>query len=88
MDEWLDMTVSPGSRQILNSIIQTGVMSDYVAAGARLLEPACGPCVGMGQAPPSGQPSVRTFNRNFQGRSGTVDDYVYLASPRSPGPPR
>src|SRR5918992_3061938 len=61
VDEWLDMTVSPGSRQILNSIIQTGVMADYVAAGARLLEPACGPCVGMGQAPPSGQPSVRTM---------------------------
>jgi aconitate hydratase len=85
VNEWLDMTVSPGSRQILNSIIQTGVMSDYVAAGARLLEPACGPCVGMGQAPPSGQPSVRTFNRNFQGRSGTVDDYVYLTSPEVAG---
>ena len=85
VDEWLDMTVSPGSRQILNSIIQTGVMADYVAAGARLLEPACGPCVGMGQAPPSGQPSVRTMNRNFQGRSGTVDDYVYLSSPEVAG---
>src|ERR671919_590510 len=81
VNEWLDMTVSPGSRQILNSIVQTGVLSDYVAAGARLLEPACGPCVGMGQAPPSGQPSVRTMNRNCQGRSGTIDDYVYLASP-------
>ena len=85
VNEWLDMTVSPGSRQILNSIIRTGVMADYVAAGARLLEPACGPCVGMGQAPPSGQPSVRTMNRNFQGRSGTVDDYVYLSSPEVAG---
>src|SRR5919106_812750 len=85
VNEWLDMTVSPGSRQILNSIVQTGVLSDYVAAGARLLEPACGPCVGMGQAPPSGQPSVRTMNRNFQGRSGTEDDFVYLASPATAG---
>ena len=81
VNEWLDMTVSPGSRQILNAISKSGVLADYIAAGARLLEPACGPCVGMGQAPPSNQPSVRTMNRNFQGRSGTVDDYVYLASP-------
>ena len=85
VNEWLEMTVSPGSRQILNAIVSTGVLADYVAAGARLLEPACGPCVGMGQAPPSGQPSVRTFNRNFQGRSGTVDDYVYLTSPEVAG---
>jgi aconitate hydratase len=85
VNEWLDMTVSPGSRQVLNAIASTGVLSDYVAAGARLLEPACGPCVGMGQAPPSGQPSVRTMNRNFQGRSGTEDDYVYLASPEVAG---
>jgi aconitate hydratase len=85
VNAWLDMTVSPGSRQVLNSIAQTGVLLDYISAGARLLEPACGPCVGMGQAPPSGQPSVRTFNRNFQGRSGTVDDYVYLASPAVAG---
>jgi aconitate hydratase len=85
VNEWLDMTVSPGSRQILKSITDSGVLADYVAAGARLLEPACGPCVGMGQAPPSNQPSVRTFNRNFQGRSGTVDDYVYLASPAVAG---
>jgi predicted aconitate hydratase len=85
VDQWLDMTVSPGSRQVLNAIASTGVLADYVAAGARLLEPACGPCVGMGQAPPSGQPSVRTMNRNFQGRSGTEDDYVYLASPEVAG---
>jgi aconitate hydratase len=81
VNPWLEMTVSPGSRQVLDTIARTGVLTDYVAAGARLLEPACGPCVGMGQAPPSGQPSVRTMNRNFQGRSGTIDDYVYLASP-------
>jgi aconitate hydratase len=85
VNEWLDMTVSPGSRQALDAIAQSGVLSQYVAAGARLLEPACGPCVGMGMAPPSGQPSVRTMNRNFQGRSGTEDDYVYLSSPAVAG---
>jgi aconitate hydratase len=81
VDEWLDMTVSPGSRQALDMMVSTGVMERYIRAGARLLEAACGPCVGMGQAPPSGRPSVRTMNRNFQGRSGTDDDYVYLSSP-------
>jgi aconitate hydratase len=75
------VTVSPGSRQILRAITASGVLADLEAAGARILEPACGPCVGMGQAPPSGKASVRTFNRNFKGRSGTVDDQVYLASP-------
>ena len=83
--ENLDMTVSPGSRQILRSIADSGVLADYVVAGARLLEPACGPCVGMGQAPPEGVPSVRTMNRNFPGRSGTVDDRVYLTSPEVAG---
>src|SRR5919199_4639236 len=77
----LVMTVTPGSRQILDSIAQTGVYADLVRAGARMLEPACGPCVGMGQAPPSDSVSVRTFNRNFPGRSGTQSDNVYLASP-------
>jgi aconitate hydratase len=85
VDPWLDMTVSPGSRQALDLMVSTGVMEEYVRAGARLLEAACGPCVGMGQAPPSGQPSVRTMNRNFQGRSGTDDDYVYLSSPATAG---
>jgi aconitate hydratase len=85
VNPWLDMTVSPGSRQVLNAIASTNVLGDYIAAGARLLEPACGPCVGMGQAPPSGQPSVRTMNRNFQGRSGTEEDFVYLASPATAG---
>ena len=75
------VTVSPGSRQILRAITGSGVLADLERAGARILEPACGPCVGMGQAPPSGKASVRTFNRNFKGRSGTVDDQVYLASP-------
>ncbi|HET7480340.1 MAG TPA: aconitate hydratase [Rubrobacteraceae bacterium] len=77
----LVLTVTPGSRQILDSIAQTGVYSDLVRAGARMLEPACGPCVGMGQAPPSDSVSVRTFNRNFPGRSGTMTDRVYLSSP-------
>jgi aconitate hydratase len=85
VNEWLDMTVSPGSRQALDTITKSGVLSAYIDAGARLLEPACGPCVGMGMAPPSGQPSVRTMNRNFQGRSGTDDDYVYLSSPETAG---
>jgi aconitate hydratase len=85
VDEWLDMTVSPGSRQALDAIDRSGVLAEYIAAGARLLEPACGPCVGMGMAPPSGKPSVRTMNRNFQGRSGTEDDYVYLTSPAVAG---
>lgn len=77
----LSLTVTPGSRQILDTIAATGVYRDLVAAGARMLEPACGPCVGMGQAPPSGAVSVRTFNRNFPGRSGTDNDQVYLSSP-------
>jgi aconitate hydratase len=81
----LDMTVSPGSRQILKTIASTGVLADYIVAGARLLEPACGPCVGMGMAPPEGVPSVRTMNRNFPGRSGTDNDRVYLASPAVAG---
>src|ERR671919_337652 len=85
VNEWLDITVSPGSRQALDTITKSGVLSEYIDAGARLLEPACGPCVGMGMAPPSGQPSVRTMNRNFQGRSGTDDDYVYLSSPETAG---
>jgi aconitate hydratase len=81
----LDMTVSPGSRQVLRTVAQAGTLEDYIVAGARLLEPACGPCVGMGQAPPEDVPSVRTMNRNFPGRSGTVRDQVYLASPAVAG---
>jgi aconitate hydratase len=74
-------TVSPGSRQILTTITRSGILEKLERAGVRILEPACGPCVGIGQAPPTGKASVRTFNRNFKGRSGTVDDQVYLASP-------
>jgi len=81
----LDMTVSPGSRQVLRTVAKTGILEDYIVAGARLLEPACGPCVGMGQAPAENLPSVRTMNRNFPGRSGTVNDKVYLTSPAVAG---
>jgi aconitate hydratase len=77
----LDLTVTPGSRQILDLIVRSGVYADLLASGARILEPACGPCIGMGQAPAAGAVSVRTFNRNFPGRSGTTDDRVYLCSP-------
>src|SRR6266545_445789 len=74
-------TVSPGSRQILTTITSSGVLERLERAGVRILEPACGPCVGISQAPPTGKASVRTFNRNFKGRSGTANDQVYLASP-------
>jgi aconitate hydratase len=77
----VEMTVTPGSRQILDTVSRSGVYRDLVASGARMLEPVCGPCIGVGQAPSRGEPSVRTFNRNFPGRSGTVGDEVYLCSP-------
>src|ERR671919_2208267 len=81
----IEMTVTPGSRQILDTISKSGVYQDFVAAGARMLEPVCGPCIGVGQAPSTGVPSVRTFNRNFPGRSGTEGDQVYLCSPSVAG---
>jgi aconitate hydratase len=80
-DKLVSTTATPGSRQILDQITRSGTYVDLMAAGVRMLEPACGPCVGMGQAPPSGSASLRTFNRNFPGRSGTADDQVYLCSP-------
>jgi len=73
--------VAPGSKQALELITQNGVLLDFLKAGARILESACGPCIGMGYAPPSGGVSIRSFNRNFEGRSGTPDAKVYLASP-------
>ena len=72
---------APRGVQRPNTIAASGVYQDLLLAGARMLEPICDPCVGMGQAPPSGAVSVRTFNRNFPGRSGTADDKVYLCSP-------
>jgi aconitate hydratase len=80
-EELVSATATPGSRQILDQITRSGTYVDLLMAGVRMLEPACGPCVGMGQAPPSGANSLRTFNRNFPGRSGTSDDQVYLCSP-------
>ena len=77
----IDLTVSPGSRQILDAAARSGVYTELVAAGARVLEAVCGPCIGVGQAPSAGVPSLRTFNRNFPGRSGTEGDVVYLCSP-------
>jgi aconitate hydratase len=74
-------TATPGSRQILTAIAEAGVYRQLSDGGVRMLEPVCGPCVGMGQAPPSDANSLRTFNRNFPGRSGTPDDSVFLCSP-------
>ncbi len=79
--ERVTATATPGSRQILVAIAESGVYRQLVEGGIRMLEPVCGPCVGMGQAPPSDANSLRTFNRNFPGRSGTPDDQVYLCSP-------
>jgi aconitate hydratase len=79
----LSFTVTPGSKQVYSMIAESGALADLIAAGARILESACGPCIGMGQAPATGVASVRSFNRNFAGRSGTPDDLVYLASPET-----
>ena len=79
----LSFTVTPGSKQVYTMIAQSGALADLIAAGARILESACGPCIGMGQAPPTNAAAVRSFNRNFKGRSGTADDQVYLASPET-----
>jgi len=78
----ISLVIAPGSRQVLSMLAKEGSLGDMIDAGARILEVACGPCIGMGQAPPSGGISVRTFNRNFPGRSGTPDAKVYLASPQ------
>ncbi|MDZ7358637.1 MAG: aconitate hydratase, partial [candidate division KSB1 bacterium] len=77
----VSLVISPGSRQVLEMIARNGALADMIAAGARILESTCGPCIGMGQAPPSNGISVRSFNRNFLGRSGTKSASVYLASP-------
>jgi aconitate hydratase len=77
----VSLTISPGSRQTLQMISEKGALSDLLSAGARLMECSCGPCIGMGQAPPTDAVSIRTFNRNFPGRSGTANDRVYLCSP-------
>ncbi len=77
----VSLVIAPGSKQVLTMLAQNGALADLVAAGARILESACGPCIGMGQAPASNAVSLRTFNRNFEGRSGTPSAKVYLVSP-------
>ena len=79
----VSLSVSPGSRQVLTMLADCGALSDILASGARVLECACGPCIGMGFSPNSGGVSLRTFNRNFLGRSGTKDAQVYLVSPET-----
>ncbi len=81
VNKGVSLFIAPGSRQVVEHLIESGEMNMLVSAGARILECACGPCIGMGGAPPSGSVSVRTFNRNFPGRSGTSDAGVYLSSP-------
>ncbi|HIT59037.1 MAG TPA: aconitate hydratase [Candidatus Faeciplasma pullistercoris] len=79
----VSLSIAPGSKQVLNMLSRGGELSDMIDAGARLLESACGPCIGMGQSPNSKGVSLRTFNRNFLGRSGTKDAQIYLLSPET-----
>lgn len=79
----VSLVIAPGSKQVLTMLAKEGALTDMVAAGARILESACGPCIGMGQAPSTGAVSLRTFNRNFEGRSGTPSAGVYLVSPET-----
>lgn len=79
----VSLSIAPGSKQVYTMLAENGALADIIAAGARVLECACGPCIGMGQSPNSGGISLRTFNRNFEGRSGTADGQVYLVSPET-----
>ena len=79
----VEFGVAPGSRQVFNMIAQSGGVADFIASGARILESACGACIGQGQSPGEGRVSLRSFNRNFNGRSGTRNDQVYLVSPET-----
>ena len=79
----VSLSIAPGSKQVYNMLAKNGALADIIASGARVLECACGPCIGMGQSPNSGGVSLRTFNRNFEGRSGTADGQVYLVSPET-----
>jgi aconitate hydratase len=79
----VSLVIAPGSKQVLTMLAKEGALADMVAAGARILESACGPCIGMGQAPATDAVSLRTFNRNFEGRSGTKSAKVYLVSPET-----
>lgn len=77
----VQLSIAPGSKQVLNMLAENGALATMIDAGARILESACGPCIGMGQSPNSKGISLRTFNRNFEGRSGTKDAQIYLVSP-------
>ncbi len=79
----VSLSIAPGSKQVYNMLAENGALADLIAAGARILECACGPCIGMGQSPNSAGVSLRTFNRNFLGRSGTADAQIYLVSPET-----
>ena len=79
----VSLAIAPGSKQVFNMLALNGALGDMIAAGARILESACGPCIGMGQSPNSKGVSLRTFNRNFEGRSGTADGQIYLVSPET-----
>jgi aconitate hydratase len=79
----IEFGVAPGSREVLNMLAQNGALADMISAGARILESGCGPCIGLGFSPADGVVSLRTFNRNFAGRSGTKGDKVYLVSPET-----
>ena len=81
--ENVSLAIAPGSKQVYNMLALNGALGDLIAAGARILECACGPCIGMGQSPNSKGISLRTFNRNFEGRSGTADGQIYLVSPET-----
>ncbi|MDF1558547.1 MAG: aconitase family protein, partial [ANME-2 cluster archaeon] len=81
VDPDLSLHITPGSRQVLETIIRNGALADMVSAGARIMETTCDGCIGLGSSPPSNSVSIRSFNRNWAGRSGTMDDSVYLASP-------
>ncbi len=83
VSEEVNLMINPGSKQVYEMISREGLTADMISAGARMLEASCGPCIGMGGAPGSRQVSVRSYNRNFKGRSGTKDAYIYLASPVS-----
>ena len=83
IDDSVSLSISPGSRQVFSMLAECGALTDLIDAGARVLECACGPCIGMGFSPNSGGVSLRTFNRNFLGRSGTKDGQVYLVSPET-----
>jgi aconitate hydratase len=79
--EWMNLLINPGSKQVYEMLSREGLIADMISAGARILEASCGPCIGMGGAPGSGHVSIRSYNRNFHGRSGTKDAFVYLTNP-------